>query len=95
MLFCSLVPSPPPSHCNDCRELDLCRDEALQQGDWSCPCCSAPYDKGAIEGRLVAALQARLKEFSLQDLACTKCKQVGRGGGDSECGTSTRLCVRH
>lgn len=65
------------SHCNDCRELDLCRDEALQQGSWDCPNCGAAYDKAVIESRLVAALQARLKEFVLQDLHCTKCKQVG------------------
>lgn len=66
----------PCSHCNDCRELDLCRDEALQQGSWDCPNCGAGYDKAAVESRLVAALQARLKEFVLQDLHCTKCKQV-------------------
>lgn len=64
------------SNCNDCRELDLCRDEALQQGNWDCPVCSTAYDKAAIESRLVAALQARLKEYTLQDLTCTKCKQV-------------------
>lgn len=46
-----------------------------------------------METRLVAALQARLREYSTQDLACTKCKQVrhiyvgqtdsGGGGGQN------------
>lgn len=66
------------SHCNDCRELDLCRDPALQKGSWACPCCQAEYDAAAIEARLVAALQGRIKEFVLQDLSCTQCKQVCR-----------------
>lgn len=69
----------PRSHCNDCRELDLCRDEVLQQGSWDCPNCGSGYDKAAIESRLVAALQARVKEYVLQDLHCTKCKQVRMG----------------
>lgn len=70
------------SNCNDCRELDLCRDPALQQGSWACPCCGAEYDAGAIEARLVAALQGRVKEYVLQDLNCTQCKQVCDVGTD-------------
>lgn len=54
----------------------MCRDAALQQGNWDCPCCSAPYDKGAIEARLVGALQGCVREYVLQDLCCTKCKAV-------------------
>lgn len=64
------------SQCNDCRELDLCRDPALQAGSWACPCCKSNYDAAAIEARLVAALQGRLKNYVLQDLVCTQCKQV-------------------
>src|SRR5690349_21611894 len=78
------------SHCNDCRELDLCRDPALQKGSWACPCCQAQYDAAAIEARLVAALQGRIKEFVLQDLSCTQCKQVCR----SAAGNSSQM-ARH
>jgi sensor domain CHASE-containing protein len=34
-----------------------------------------------IEGRLVGALQGRIKEYVLQDLTCVKCKQVGHLAG--------------
>ncbi|WIA29248.1 hypothetical protein OEZ86_011756 [Tetradesmus obliquus] len=70
------------SQCNDCRELDLCRDPALQAGSWACPCCGAGYDAAGIEARLVAALQSRIRDYALQDLVCKQCKQV----------TSSRLC---
>lgn len=86
----------PCSHCNDCRELDLCRDESLQKGNWDCPNCGAAYDKAPIEARLVAALQARLKEYTLQDLSCTKCKQVrpsGGGGGGDGAAAACCMCV--
>lgn len=69
------------SQCNDCRELDLCRDPALQAGSWACPCCGAGYDAAGIEARLVAALQSRIRDYALQDLVCKQCKQVGRGSG--------------
>jgi hypothetical protein len=62
--------------------MDLCRDPALSSGDWHCAVCGQPYDKARIEARLVAALQQRLKEYALQDLACTRCKQVGGGRGE-------------
>jgi DNA polymerase epsilon subunit 1 len=66
------------SQCNDCRELDLCRDPALQEGSWACPCCGGSYDAAAIEARLVAVLQSRVRDYALQDLVCKQCKQVRR-----------------
>lgn len=84
---------PACSHCNDCRELDLCRDASLQHSNWDCPVCSTPYDRCGIESRLVAALQARLKEFALQDLTCTKCKQVGLWWGASLGGRVSRVGI--
>jgi hypothetical protein len=62
--------------------------------------CSTTYDKAAIESRLVAALQSRLKEFALQDHTCTKCKQVGglpEGNGNRSVeaqGQTVRRCTR-
>eukprot|EP00878_Enallax_costatus_P029003 GHUV01031378.1.p1 GENE.GHUV01031378.1~~GHUV01031378.1.p1 ORF type:complete len:172 (+),score=57.58 GHUV01031378.1:350-865(+) len=85
------------SHCNDCRELDLCRDPALQKGNWACPCCKAEYDAAAIEARLVAALQGRIKEYVLQDLSCTQCKQVTScrlKGHCSSCGGSLTSSIK-
>jgi hypothetical protein len=79
------TPAPPRprarSYCNDCRDLDLCRDPELQAGQrWQCAACAQPYDMAAIEARLVKLLGARIKEYVLQDLQCHKCKQVRRMG---------------
>lgn len=62
--------------CNDCRDLDLCRDEALAQHDWRCRNCRQPLDRPATERRLVALLRAEAAAYQCQDLACTRCKQV-------------------
>ncbi len=64
------------SYCNDCRDLDLCRDPALQAGTWACPACAEPYDKAALENRLMHAACARARAFQLQDLTCMRCRQV-------------------
>lgn len=77
-------PSAPARYCNDCRDLDLCRDPELQGQRWACATCAQPYDMAAIEARLVKLLGARIREYVLQDLQCHKCKQVGHveaGGG--------------
>lgn len=72
----------PPSYCNDCRDLDICRDPELQAGQrWACATCAQPYDMAAIEARLVKLLGARVREYALQDLQCVKCKQVVGGEG--------------
>jgi len=75
-------------HCNDCRDLDLCRDPALQRRDWRCPSCAHPYDLPAVEARLIARMHGRLREYALQDVACVKCRRVTaarlRGGGRCE-----------
>ncbi|XP_031425753.1 DNA polymerase epsilon catalytic subunit A-like [Clupea harengus] len=68
-------------HCNFCRDLDLCKDPSMAQDgtvlpQWFCSNCQAQYDTDSIEMALVAALQKKLMSYTLQDLACTKCKGV-------------------
>lgn len=45
----------------------------------------------ALERRLVARLHAANQQYQLQDLACSKCKQVGLEG--SSC--AVWCCVLH
>jgi DNA polymerase epsilon subunit 1 len=75
------------TYCNDCRDLDLCRDVALQERQWQCamPTCQQPYDIAAIEHTLVQVVRQRAHTFQLQDLACVKCKQVKRGHAAAQC----------
>ena len=61
------------SYCNDCRDLDLCRDAVLaaqspaQGGSgWACRECGQHYHMPSIERRLVAALQQHVREYQLQ-----------------------------
>ncbi|RVW54423.1 DNA polymerase epsilon catalytic subunit A [Vitis vinifera] len=41
-----ILPNVICSYCNDCRDLDLCRDSALLAQEWRCavPQCGQPYD---------------------------------------------------
>lgn len=64
------------SFCNDCRDLDLCRDDELARHRWNCRTCEQPYNQANLEQRLVMALQHRVREYQLQDLKCVRCKQV-------------------
>ena len=59
------------SYCNNCKDLDLCRDDELlalnKKGGtdkWACDVCSQPYHLPAIESRLVAALQVSTSRLS-------------------------------
>ncbi len=74
------------SFCNDCRDLDLTRDEALALHDWRCRVCRQPLDTASLERRLVAGLRAEAAAYQTQDLACVKCKQVTCGHLRSLCG---------
>lgn len=66
------------SYCNDCRDLDLCRDAALLEHDWRCvvPSCGQPYDRAWIENALLQIVRQRERLYHLQDLVCVKCRQV-------------------
>lgn len=77
--------------CNSTDNLDLCRDVDLlpemevaeglnryRHRRWLCRNseCRAEYDRQMIEERLVDIIQARVAEYQLQDLRCSKCKRV-------------------
>lgn len=81
-----MLPPCYPSFCNDCRDLDLCRDDDLARHDWRCRVCAQPYPLPGIERRLVSALQARVRAYALQDLRCVRCKQVAAGHLRRACG---------
>lgn len=66
------------SYCNDCRDLDLCRDSALLSQEWRCavPQCGQPYDREVMENALLQIVRQRERLYQLQDLVCLRCKQV-------------------
>mmetsp|Transcript_42312 Transcript_42312/g.135440 ORF Transcript_42312/g.135440 Transcript_42312/m.135440 type:complete len:1109 (-) Transcript_42312:20-3346(-) len=68
-------------YCNDCRDLDLCRDPALQEGKWECsvPECRHPYDLRQIESTLLLLVRRRVRAYQLQDLRDAKSKRVVSG----------------
>lgn len=66
------------SYCNDCRDLDLCRDSVLVDQEWRCavPQCGQPYDREVMENALLQIVRQRERLYHLQDLVCLRCQQV-------------------
>ncbi|OAY51429.1 DNA polymerase epsilon catalytic subunit A [Manihot esculenta] len=66
------------SYCNDCRDLDLCRDTALLAQEWRCAVqqCGQPYDREVMENSLLQIVRQRERLYHLQDLVCIRCNQV-------------------
>lgn len=64
------------STCQDCQDLDLCRDPALNQHDWRCGACGTQRDVATLEARLVNYLRGMEDSYQLQDLRCQKCRTV-------------------
>ncbi|KAJ4832189.1 DNA polymerase epsilon catalytic subunit A [Turnera subulata] len=66
------------SYCNDCRDLELCRDTALLSQEWRCavPQCGQPYDREVMENSLLQIVRQRERLYHLQDLVCLRCNQV-------------------
>ncbi|XP_073146772.1 DNA polymerase epsilon catalytic subunit A-like [Henckelia pumila] len=66
------------SHCNCCRDLDLCRDRTLTSQEWCCtaPQCGQPYDREMLENSLLQIIRQRERLYHLQDLVCLKCNHV-------------------
>jgi len=68
--------------CNNCRDVDLCRDAYISYDEssnrplWCCSHCNSPYNRDHIEQSLIDAVQRRSLSFVLQDLVCTKCQGV-------------------
>ncbi|OMO70162.1 hypothetical protein CCACVL1_19081 [Corchorus capsularis] len=73
-----ILPNVICSYCNDCRDLDLCRDSALQADEWHCavPQCGQPYDREVMENALLQIVRQRERLYHLQDLLCNRCRQV-------------------
>ena len=59
--------------CQDCLDIDLCRDPRVQARDWRCGGCGAERDVGALEARLALALRRVAEAYLVQDLKCVKC----------------------
>ncbi|XP_037953438.1 DNA polymerase epsilon catalytic subunit 1 [Teleopsis dalmanni] len=66
--------------CNQCRDLDLCKDKhrAIKNGIpvWLCAQCLIAYDNEDIEIRIIDVLQRKVMSYILQDLRCTRCKEI-------------------
>ena len=54
----------------------LVRCLQVQAHQWTCKNCSNGYDLAAIEAQLVRAVRLKERAYQLQDLRCTKCRQV-------------------
>lgn len=62
-----------PAYRQEAGESEL---EDTRQSEWLCKECEHPYDKAAIEHRLVQRVQERTLAFQLQDLVCSKCGEM-------------------
>ncbi|KAF3780559.1 DNA polymerase epsilon catalytic subunit A [Nymphaea thermarum] len=76
------------SYCNDCRDLDLCRDVSLLENDWYCAVqqCGQPYNREVMENALLQIVRQRERLYHLQDLECTKCRKVKNAHLADQCG---------
>ncbi|CAD6887281.1 unnamed protein product [Tilletia controversa] len=76
--------------CNDDRSMDLCRDADLLNGntEWRCSKCDFPYDRAAIEARLIDVLNGYLSSFALQDLRCMRCGMIRADNMGERCSCS-------
>lgn len=68
--------------CNQCRDIDLRKDghRAMQNGAlvWMCAQCNLDYDTVDIEMRLLEVVERKMMSYTLQDLRCSRCKQIKR-----------------
>lgn len=70
------------SFCNDCADLDLCRNVVLTASEsapekrWKCKICHHPYNLATIEHRLVDQFETLFTKSQLQDLRCSKCGAI-------------------
>jgi DNA polymerase epsilon subunit 1 len=66
--------------CNHCRDVDLLKDKhrALKDSSpvWLCAQCYVNYDTEEIEKRLIDVLNRKLMSYTLQDLQCSRCKEI-------------------
>lgn len=71
--------------CQDCQDLDLCRDPSLQQGDIRCHLCGMPRDIDALEMKVVSMLQNTVDAYLVQDVKCKKCGATGAQHVQRQC----------
>lgn len=74
------------SYCNDCRDLDLCRDPSVS-GEWRCavPQCGQPYNREEMENALLQIVRQRERLYHLQDLVCLRCHSVKQAHLAEQC----------
>ena len=63
--------------CQDCQDLDLCRDASMQHEHPSCQVCGAERDRDALEMKLLTILDTLVDGFVVQDVKCKKCGSTG------------------
>ncbi|KAK9126454.1 hypothetical protein Scep_015300 [Stephania cephalantha] len=82
-----ILPNVICSYCNDCRDLDLCRDPALLAQELRCavPQCGQPYDREVMENALLQIVRQRERLYHLQDLICLKCKEIKAAHSADQC----------
>ncbi|KAF3455292.1 hypothetical protein FNV43_RR05740 [Rhamnella rubrinervis] len=100
-----ILPNVICSYCNDCRDLDLCRDSSLLVQEWRCavPQCGQPYDREVMENALLQIVRQRERLYQLQDLVCLRCKQVKAShlaeqcacAGSYRCKEDIRILIGH
>ncbi|KAI9690075.1 MAG: DNA polymerase epsilon catalytic subunit [Bogoriella megaspora] len=75
--------------CAECcasKDIDICRDESVQptvaadgkvvQPRWKCDACGEPFERLAVEERLVAEVQGLVVQWATQDCRCGKCGKI-------------------
>ncbi|KAL4591685.1 hypothetical protein LXL04_004655 [Taraxacum kok-saghyz] len=94
--FSFTLPNVICSYCNDCRDLDLCRDRGLLTQEWRCgvPQCGQPYNREVMENGLLQIVRQRERLYHLQDLVCLKCKQVKAAHLAEHCGCAGSFCLK-
>lgn len=68
-------------YCDQIRDFDFCRDEELfptstEPVKWYCSECDGEYDRVAIEFALIQKLHRVERNFTQQDIQCSRCKQL-------------------
>lgn len=71
--------------CGDVRDLDLCRDPDLAEGEWACQECENKYDRQWIEMKLCEEVNARVRKQQTQDLKCKRCQRIKVGHVQNRC----------
>ncbi|KAJ8101542.1 hypothetical protein POJ06DRAFT_195900 [Lipomyces tetrasporus] len=83
--------------CKSCgleADLDFCRDKNLMPTEaekyhaWNCKHCGQEYDRLAIEERMISDVQTLTTKYQMQDLRCSKCKQIRADNLSEHCSCS-------